>query len=81
MIMLNIKPLFIMAFVSLIFMMNLLLITEVHYTADIIGGIVFSVWFYRTAIRITLYADKLLSLPYFIVKWIYDNKCKEEEVE
>jgi hypothetical protein len=60
----------------MIFMMNMLLITRVHYVADIIGGLVFAIWYHRTAIRCTLYIDKCLSLPFFIVKWIYLNKCK-----
>lgn len=59
----------------MIFMMNMLLITRVHYVADIIGGLVFAIWYHRTATRFVVYIDKLLSLPYFIVNWLYINKC------
>lgn len=34
------------AFVCLIYMMNMLIITRVHYTADVVGGLIFSVYFY-----------------------------------
>lgn len=58
-------------------MMNMLLITQVHYVCDIIGGLVFATWFHRNATRAVLYMDKLLSLPYKAGKWIYENKCKD----
>lgn len=58
-------------------MMNMLLITQVHYVIDIIGGLVFATWFHRMATRGTLWLDKALSLPFWAVKWIYENKCKE----
>lgn len=63
--------------------MNMLLITRVHYVADIIGGLLFAIWYHRQATRAVVYIDKFLSLPYFIVKWIYVNKCNscEEESE
>jgi hypothetical protein len=64
------------AFLSLLFMMNMLLITRVHYVIDIIGGLVFATWYHRTATRFVLYIDKLLSLPFWVVKWIYLNKIK-----
>lgn len=81
MVTLDIKSLAILAFLSLLFMMNLLLITKVHYVIDIVGGLIMAVWFYRLSIRIVIYFDKLLTLPYDGVKWIYDNKCTEEEGE
>lgn len=56
--------------------MNMLLITQVHYVTDIIGGLVIAVWFHRTATRIVYWLDKALSFPFFVVKWIYENKCK-----
>ena len=79
--MLNIKSLAILAFVSLLFMMNLLLITKVHYVIDIAGGLIMAVWYFRLSTRILIYFDKLLTLPYDGVKWIYDNKCSEDEPE
>lgn len=56
----------ILAFLSLIFMMNLLLITKVHYVVDIAGGIIYAVWFYRLARLLVVYFDKLVSLPYVL---------------
>jgi membrane-associated phospholipid phosphatase len=81
MVMLNIKSLAILAFISLLFMMNLLLITKVHYVIDIAGGLIMAVWYFRLSTRISIYFDKLLTLPYYGVKWIYDNKCSEDEPE
>lgn len=78
---LDIKPLAILAFLSLVFMMNLLLITKVHYVIDIVGGLVMAIWFYRLSTRIVIYFDKLISLPYFGVKWIYENKCMDDPEE
>ena len=46
---LRITSLTILVGLSWVFMVNMLLITQVHYLADIVGGIVFAVWFYRTA--------------------------------
>lgn len=74
---LRLKVLAILAFMSLIYMMNMLTITRVHYTVDIIGGLVFALFFYRTSKRVFIYFDKLFSLPYFIVKWIYVTQCQE----
>ena len=62
-------------------MMNLLLITKVHYVIDIVGGLVMAIWFYRLSTRIVIYFDKLISLPYFGVKWIYENKCMDDPEE
>jgi hypothetical protein len=70
---LNLRVAAVLVFLSAIFMMNLLLITKVHYVIDIIGGIIFAVWYYRQAIRITLYIDKLLSLPFYITKTLYQK--------
>lgn len=76
MVILNFRVPATIAFLSLIFMMNMLLITRVHYVVDIAGGLIFAIWYHRTATRYVLYIDKFLTLPYFIVKWIYINKCK-----
>jgi hypothetical protein len=35
-----------LTFICLVYMMNMLIITRVHYTADVIGGLVFSIYFY-----------------------------------
>lgn len=61
----------VMAFLCLLFMMNMLLITQVHYVCDIVGGLVFATWFHRSAIRGTKWIDKALSFPFWVVRWIY----------
>ncbi len=50
--------------ISLLYMANMLLTTEVHYTIDILAGILYSLWFYQLAKRLTKSFDKLVSLPY-----------------
>ena len=76
---LKLKVFSVLVGISWIFMLNVLLITKVHYMADIVGGLIFSLWFYRTAERIVIYFDKLLSLPYFCINWIYTNKCQRQD--
>ena len=76
---LRIKPLAVLCFLTLIFMMNLLLITKVHYVVDLVGGLVFAIWYYWISGFVFIYFDKFMSLPFFAVKWIYENKCKDEE--
>lgn len=72
---LKLRGMAILALLSLLFMMNLLLITKVHYVVDVAGGLIFAAWFYRLANSLVLYFDKLVSLPYVLIKWIYQNKC------
>lgn len=36
---------------SLLYMMNMLVTTKVHYVIDVIGGLIYSIWFYRLAIQ------------------------------
>lgn len=69
------------AFLCLIFMMNMLLITQVHYVCDIVGGLVFAAWFHRMATRGAYWLDKALSLPFWTARWIYRNKCKQYCIE
>ncbi len=51
-------------FICLIYMMNMLIITRVHYTVDIMGGLIFSIYMYWLAGQLTVQIDKLISLPY-----------------
>ncbi len=44
----------------------MLLITRVHYTADIVGGLVFSLFFYKIAEIYKISIDKMLNGPYLI---------------
>ena len=57
-------------------MVNMLLITKVHYMVDVVGGIVFAVFAYRTFIRFVQYVDKILSLPFVWGKMLYE-KCRK----
>ncbi len=54
----------VLTFICLIYMMNLLIITRVHYTADIIGGLIFSVYYYWVAGLHTERIDKIGNSPY-----------------
>jgi hypothetical protein len=65
--MLNLNKTGFLALLSLAYMANMLLTTEVHYSIDIFAGILFATWFYRMAIRYTIYFDKGFSLP--MVGW------------
>jgi hypothetical protein len=71
----------ILAFLSLVYMMNMLLITKVHYVIDIAGGLVFAVFFHRLADRRTSFIDKTLSLPHRFYRFIRARYCSSEEEE
>lgn len=58
------------AFLCLIFMMNFLIISRVHYTIDVIAGLIFAVTAYRLTILIVKYEDYLLSIPFYIGRFI-----------
>jgi hypothetical protein len=62
-------------------MINMLLITKVHYTADIVGGLVFAIWLYWMGGKAVVYFDKVLSFPYTIVSWIYNKICHKDSKE
>jgi xanthine/uracil permease len=68
---LRMKVMSILAAVSWFFMVNMLLITKVHYMADIAGGLIFALWFYWLGAKIVVYVDKLISLPYVLGRKIY----------
>lgn len=60
--------------ICLIYMMNMLLITRVHYTIDVAGGLIFAFFFHWFASKVVFYFDWLLSTPlmfgkYAIRKW------------
>jgi hypothetical protein len=65
----------ILAGLSLLYMMNMLLVTKVHYTIDILGALAFAFWFHRMASRYVAYIDKFLSLPYWIYKKLKLKYC------
>lgn len=58
-------------------MMNMLVITRVHYMIDIIGALVIAIWLYRQSIRYVPYVDKLFSLPMVLARKIY-QKCSNK---
>lgn len=64
---------------SWVFMVNLLLITKVHYTVDIVGGLLFAMWFDWMGTKIVAYFDWVFSLPYKTVNWIYHSRDKKEQ--
>ncbi len=61
----------IFAFLNLIFMMNFLIATRIHYTIDIIGGLIFAVTSFRLTILIVKYEDYLLSIPFYIGRMLF----------
>ena len=63
--------------ISLLYMMNMLLITKVHYTIDILGGLIFAIWFHRLASRYVIYIDKFLSLPHWLWAWLKLKYCQQ----
>jgi hypothetical protein len=69
----------VLALLSLLYMANMLLTTEVHYSIDILAGILFALWFYRLAIRYVVYFDKLFSLPQVGWNKLLELLRKEED--
>ena len=65
--------------VSWVFMVNVLLITEVHYVIDVVGGLVLSIWAYRTSIRGVKYVDKAISFPFKMGKKVYEKYWKKSK--
>jgi hypothetical protein len=53
--------------------------TKVHYTVDIIGGLIFAIFMYNLASKTVYYTDKFISLPHVLCLKIY-NKCKNQEI-
>lgn len=51
------------AVLALLYMANMLMTTEVHYSIDIVAGILFGIWFFRFAAKYTVFFDRLASLP------------------
>jgi membrane-associated phospholipid phosphatase len=65
-------------FLNLIFMMNFLIITRVHYTIDVIAGIIFAVTSFRMTILIVKYEDYLLSIPFYIGRFLLKKFRKSD---
>lgn len=59
-------------------MMNFLIITRIHYTIDVMAGLIFAVTAFRLTVLIVKYEDFLLSVPFYIGRWIF-YKIKKDE--
>ena len=77
---LNNKKCTLIALISLLFMVNLLLVTQVHYFADIVGGLVYSSWCFWMVSKMVKWTDWVLSLPDLVVGWVCGQFCLKELV-
>lgn len=66
-------------FVNLVFMVTFLIITRVHYTIDIIAGIIFATTSFRLTILIGKYEDYLLSIPFYIARILFYKFIKPDK--
>ncbi len=49
--------------------MNMLIVTRVHYTIDVVGGLIFSVYSYWLIGKFTERIDRVISAPYkYVIK-------------
>jgi hypothetical protein len=62
-------------------MMNMLLVTRVHYTIDVAGGLVFALFFYSMAEKIVPYFDWLVSQPFVLGKKVYEIYREKTQME
>jgi hypothetical protein len=60
------------AFLNLIFMMNMLIITRIHYTADIMAALIFTAVVYRLVTLILKYIDYVFSIPFYIGRRVFN---------
>jgi len=60
-------------FVCLVYMMNMLVITRVHYTIDIGAGLLFACFFYKLCCDYVCWIDKFISIPYLIGKKVQEK--------
>lgn len=75
---LNRKFICLAVFVSLIYMVNMLTITRIHYSIDIIGALIFAPFWFRV-IKVHLKKfDYGFSIFYLVGRKIY-LKCKKED--
>ena len=52
------------SFVSLLYMMHMLLVARDHYTIDVLAALVIGSWWYRRARDECRRVDMIISLPY-----------------
>jgi hypothetical protein len=60
-------------------MVNLLIMTKVHYTVDILGGLIFAAFMHKASRLTVLYTDKAMSFPYVLGLKIYKKLKRQEE--
>lgn len=68
-------------FICLVYMMNMLIITRVHYTIDVAGGLVFAFAVFEFCNKNLYWFDRFLSLPYVLGAKIYGCTCKKENTD
>ena len=56
-------------------MVFMLIVLRVHYTIDIVGGFIYSYYFFKFTNENLKRADWLWSLPFMIVKKGYNKFC------
>jgi hypothetical protein len=56
-------------FFNLIFMLNMLIITRIHYTIDIIAALIFATTVYRLTYIIIKYIDFVFSIPFYVIRY------------
>jgi hypothetical protein len=71
----------IFTFISLVYMMNMLITVRIHYTVDVIAGLLFSIFIYQLMSKGVKYCDMLGNLPYLVfgrpvVKFIQKKRRK-----
>ena len=76
----NYRIMFCIGFLCLIFMMNMLIITRVHYTIDVMAGLIFAFFYHKLASKFVKYIDMLFTIPFYIVGLII-TKCKSSKVD
>ena len=64
------QHLFPFIFVSLLYMIAMLTIVRVHYTVDVIGGVIFALFMHARATNNIRRLDWLLGLPYTLTKLV-----------
>ena len=54
--------------------MNMLIVTRVHYTIDVTGGLIFSVYCYWLIGQFTEKIDRVISVPYkYVIRPLIDK--------
>lgn len=65
-------------YMELIYMIVMLISCRVHYSIDVIGGIIFSLFFYKISENLVFYFDYFWSIPYLGYKK-YRNQNEDSD--